>query len=314
MPSSSASPPAPAFQEHPTGENEPFASTLVGMTTTTQETHGILTVTSGLEAGQIVGLRQGATITLGRAVDCGVSFVDRGLSRVHAAVGWVGGKYLLQDEKSRNGTFVNGARIEQPVELQNGDRIALGAQTTLHFSLVSHDEEQALQRTYESAVYDGLTRVFNRRQLDARLAAMIEAAQRENSQLALVMMDVDHFKLVNDTHGHQAGDEVLRATARLLVNGVRRSDMVARYGGEEFVLVVRGADALAAGLMADGLRALIEATPIQIDSRSIRVTVSAGVASLDECSPPTAAALLRVADARLYQAKQAGRNRIVGPF
>jgi diguanylate cyclase (GGDEF)-like protein len=128
------------------------------------------------------------------------------------------------------------------------------------------------------------------------------------------MFDVDHFKKVNDTHGHQAGDEVLRTTARLLQAGVRRSDLVARYGGEEFVLVVRGADALTAGLIADSLRAHIAAAQVSFAGATISVTISAGVASLDECQPPTAEALIGAADARLYQAKQAGRNRVVGPF
>jgi diguanylate cyclase (GGDEF)-like protein len=252
-------------------------------------------------------------ISLGRSIECGVSFVDRGLSRVHATAEWFVSGYLLRDENSRNGTFVNGARLTRPTMLQNGDRIALGAQTTLHFSLVSRDEEQALRRTYERAVYDGLTRVFNRQQLDVRLGAMVEAAQREGTPLSLVMFDVDHFKQVNDTHGHQAGDEVLRATARLLADGARRGDTVARYGGEEFVMVLRGIDALGAAQLADTLRARIAALPVAIHDRTITITISAGAASLDECQPQAADALLRAADARLYRAKQSGRNRVVGP-
>ena len=315
MPSSSA-PSDPSFPDLPTGENEPFASTLVGMASpaATQETHGILTVTSGLEAGRVVGLAPGTAVSLGRAFDCGVCFADRALSRVHATVQWLAGEYVIQDEGSRNGTFINNSRIDASTRLRNGDRITLGPHTILHFNLVSAEEEKALQRTYESAVYDGLTKVFNRQQLDLRLLAMIETAQREAFALSLVIFDVDHFKRVNDTHGHQAGDEVLRSTARILLNGVRRSDLVARYGGEEFVLVVRGADAMAAGLIADSLRAHIESARFVVEGKSIAVTVSAGVAALDECQPPTAAALVRIADGRLYQAKEAGRNRVVGPF
>jgi two-component system, cell cycle response regulator len=275
---------------------------------------GVFTVASGIDAGRVLSIPtgQGQVSTLGRAPECTFPFDDVGLSREHAKVVVIGSEYVITDVASRNGTYVNDDRISKPVKLTQGDRVQLGS-TLLHFALVSAEEEEALKRVYEAAVRDGLTGVYNRKHLEERLAAELSFAIRNDTNLVVVMFDVDHFKRVNDTFGHLAGDAVLKTVAWVLSQGLRAEDMVARYGGEEFVVLARGIDLGTGTQVADRLRWNIGATPMNVGLQVIHVTASAGVASLTCCGPNRdRATLLGLADQRLYQAKQMGRNRVVG--
>ncbi|HEU4557784.1 MAG TPA: diguanylate cyclase [Longimicrobium sp.] len=156
---------------------------------------------------------------------------------------------------------------------------------------------------------DALTGVFNRRHLDAELALEWERARRFSRDLAAVMVDVDHFKAVNDGWSHATGDAVLRQVARLLRDGTRAVDVVGRYGGEEFLLVLVETPAERAALLCEKLRAGIEAHDWSSVAPGLRVTASFGVAGNTAADTP--AALLAAADACLYAAKHAGRNRVV---
>jgi diguanylate cyclase (GGDEF)-like protein len=177
---------------------------------------------------------------------------------------------------------------------------------------VSEDEEKSLRRMYEAALRDGLTGVFNRKHLEERLDAEIAYAHRRQTELSVVMLDVDHFKRVNDTYGHLAGDAVLKGVAETLLRTIRSEDVLGRYGGEEFVVVTRGIAVTGAHLLAERLRATLAATKIPFGPTLLTLTASAGVASLGCCGGRTdKTTLLSVADARLYRAKQAGRNRVV---
>ncbi|HWL85746.1 MAG TPA: GGDEF domain-containing protein, partial [Polyangiaceae bacterium] len=173
------------------------------------------------------------------------------------------------------------------------------------------------------ALYDGLTRVYNRKHLDERLDVEVAFAMRHGTELSVILIDVDHFKRVNDTYGHLAGDAVLRTTAQVMAHSLRHEDLLARYGGEEFVVVARGTSLDNAVLVADRLRNSIAATMVPFEEHLLHVTVSAGVASIRDCGPGATNAnvsdlpalktsLLSTADQRLYAAKQAGRNRVVG--
>ena len=273
---------------------------------------GVLTVLSGPETGRVVSVTP-AGVRLGRSEDCDLSFDDASLSRVHArALRLLGTQFFLGDEGSTNGTFVNGARLDRATELSDGDRIQLGTGTHLRFAIVDEAEEAALVRVYQSGRIDGLTGIANRAAFDERLDKELAFAVRHDSPLAVALFDVDHFKKINDTFGHPAGDEVLKSVAATLSRTLRTEDVVARYGGEEFVVVMRELDVGAARALADRLREAIAAHPVVAAGEAIRLTVSAGVASLACCAPEThKAALVGKADARLYLAKQGGRNRVV---
>lgn len=280
----------------------------------TDRRRGVLIVSAGTDAGRVLTIPAGELVTLGRAPDCTFPFDDASLSRKHARIIVIDSEYTFKDAGSRNGSFINDVRVSTATALRDGDRVQLGSSTVLRFSLVDEDEERSLRRVYDAAVRDGLTGVFNRKHLEERLDAEIAYAIRHDSPLSVVIVDVDHFKRVNDTFGHLAGDEVLKTVAALLAQGLRAEDVLARYGGEEFVIIARGLDGPHALQLAERARVTVAQTPILHADQSISVTASAGVASITCCGPaPDKAQLLGLADARLYQAKQAGRNRVIGP-
>ncbi|MBA2627727.1 MAG: GGDEF domain-containing protein [Gemmatimonadales bacterium] len=187
--------------------------------------------------------------------------------------------------------------------------ILLGVATAL--STVVVVRAQALRRL---SMMDRMTGVFNRGYFDERLGAELSRARRHEQPLALVMLDVDHFKAFNDRHGHAAGDAGLRALSTLIRHSLRRSDLVARYGGEEFVLVMPVTTAEQVVDKLESLRQAIAGTPIRLPRQqaSAQLTISAGIAVFPT-DGVTADELIDQADARLFQAKEAGRNRIVGP-
>ena len=274
---------------------------------------GIFTVVGGLETGRVLVIPKGVEVTFGRSDGATFRFDDASVSGTHARLACVVQKYVLMDAGSTNGSYVNDLRVTSPVTLADGDRVQLGSGTFLRFTLVSEDEERALRKMYDAALRDGLTGAFNRKHLEERLDAELAYALRHKTELSFVIFDVDHFKRVNDTYGHPAGDAVLKAVTQVLIAGVRTEDVLGRYGGEEFVVVARGIALPGACLLADRLRLNVCATPLRLGENVFSVTVSAGVASLACCQGKLdKATLLGIADERLYRAKQGGRNRIVG--
>ena len=161
----------------------------------------------------------------------------------------------------------------------------------------------------EQAVRDSLTGLFNRRYLDDALPRELQRAQREKYPVALVLADIDRFKRVNDTYGHQAGDIVLQALARLLKDNVRGGDLPCRWGGEEFVLVLPRMSLDHAMARADALRTSFAALRLELDGEPVRLTLSAGVAVYPEHGG-NVANLLQAADEALYAAKNGGRDRV----
>ncbi len=162
----------------------------------------------------------------------------------------------------------------------------------------------------ELATHDGLTGLYNHRTFYALLADELARAQRFSRPLSLLMLDIDHFKRVNDTHGHLAGDAVLKALGKLLHREVRGIDRVCRYGGEEITVILPETDIDAAAHVAERLRAAVEAQPFDANSEPIRLTVSIGVASFP-AHADSAETLVAAADAALYAAKRGGRNLVV---
>jgi two-component system, cell cycle response regulator len=273
---------------------------------------GVLLVSSGLDAGRVLPIPPDAIVTVGRTAECTFAFDDSSLSREHARIFFAAGAYVLKDNGSTNGSFVNDVRITTAKQLNDGDRVQFGSSTVLRFSLADADELAALERVYNAAIKDGLTGVYNRKYLEERLDAEIAYAVRQSTPLSIAILDVDHFKKVNDTYGHLGGDAVLKRVAEVLGETLRTEDVLARYGGEEFVVIARGLTVEHAVLMADRVRQQLAATVVPFDDKEIRVTASAGVASLACAAKPDKPSLLGTADGRLYRAKESGRNRVVG--
>jgi diguanylate cyclase (GGDEF)-like protein len=157
---------------------------------------------------------------------------------------------------------------------------------------------------------DPLTGVGSRRVLDERLQAAFHRAGEEGTAMAVLICDLDHFKRINDTCGHDAGDRALVAVARLLDAQRREGDLLCRYGGEEFTVLLEDSDGLTALRLAERLRQAVAALDLEVGGRRLPLSLSAGVASFPELHIKTAAELVLLADAALYRAKQAGRNRV----
>ncbi len=278
-----------------------------------QTVRAILTVISGASAGRVHSIGDGVTL-IGRAREAQLRFDEAGVSRAHARVTSLGGgRYLLEDLESTNGTFVGGARVEK-AELESGDRVNIGPHVTVSFSIVDSQAERMAHELYESAVRDTLTKAHNRRYFIERIGSEIAYARRHSTPLSLVLFDLDHFKRINDDHGHLAGDAVLREVAALVARMIRLEDVFARFGGEEFVVLTRGIEHEGAGRFAERLRVAIEKLEIVAEGAEHKVTISVGYATVSELSPTerNAEALIRLSDERLYTAKTAGRNRTCG--
>ncbi|MDH5490755.1 MAG: GGDEF domain-containing protein, partial [Myxococcales bacterium] len=272
---------------------------------------GVVVVLTGSRPGMLVPIEQGGELVVGRSSESTLALDDDSLSRRHARFFELQGQYFVQDLGSTNGTVVNGDPIEQPKALLDGSRIQLGLSTVLRFMLQNDQEFEAARRLYDSSVRDALTGLYNRHYFEDRLRAEVGYARRHGEDLSLLFLDADHFKRVNDTYGHAAGDEVLRSLGAYLLSTVRDEDIAARIGGEEFVILLRGIGSQGASGAAERLRAGAEALAIEHEGRSITITVSIGLCSLAEDDGiGSAAELLARADGALYQAKEQGRNRV----
>lgn len=259
--------------------------------------------------GRLVELNDGST-RLGRSFEVEARFEDDSVSRSHAEISVDRGHYFITDLGSANGTFVNGQRV-QSAALRDGCVIQLGSRVSFRFSLLEEDERQALGRLYELGHYDPLTRVHNRRFLGQHLSAELAFAERHRTSISVVLFDIDHFKRINDEHGHQVGDQVLERVASLAAQEIRTEDVIARYGGEEFMVVLRQTPVDGAAALAERIRRAVSGSRIETESASVEVTLSAGCASLACPGVSDVTELIRLADQRLYRAKGDGRDRVV---
>jgi diguanylate cyclase (GGDEF)-like protein len=268
-----------------------------------------LIVLAGPNVGEMYPV-EGAESFVGRGTNATIRLGDDSISRRHVRIVVDGKDVRIEDLGSANGTILNGERVTA-APLRDGDKIQLGSTTILKFTY--HDKlEEAFQRQmYDSALRDGLTKVFNKKHMLDRLTVEFAFARRHQTPLAVVMIDVDHFKNVNDTFGHLAGDHVLAKLAAAVQAILRTEDVFGRYGGEEFVVLCRDAAPLAAGIVAERIRATVEQTSFAHEGRAIAVTASLGVVGYPSVAANNPEELLRVADEALYDAKRSGRNRVV---
>jgi two-component system cell cycle response regulator len=220
-------------------------------------------------------------------------------------------------EKMRTGVFLLRRTVEQePLsagDVEFADTVIKSAVNAIEQAHAMEQAKADNARLEALAHTDPLTHLLNRRALTIRLVAELERVRRYNSPLTMLMIDLDHFKLVNDTCGHLVGDEVLRGIAGILQRSVRSVDMVARYGGEEFVIVLPETAEQGAVIFAERIRERVEQHHFAADrnkSGSVKVTVSIGVSAFPSPNVESAEDLFARADAALYRAKEAGRNKV----
>lgn len=247
-------------------------------------------------------------VTLGRDASCSFAIADGSVSRLHAHIEpRDSGGYRLSDLNSRNGTFVNGTRISRS-DLKDGDYLQLG-ECVFRFLAGGNVEAGYHDEIHRLTLLDPLTGVHNRRSLSEFLERELDRAARYIRPFAVILLDADHFKQVNDRHGHLGGDEVLKGLATRLRNLARAEDLVARYGGEEFAIALPETDLSDAVVAADRYRRAVAVSPFDFNGTGIELTVSVGAAAFEPGVP--GGDLLQTADGRLYEAKRGGRNRVV---
>ncbi len=271
-----------------------------------EERSAALICISGRSIGQMFVISQ-EEITLGRAPECDIFLDDEGVSRHHAKVIRKGDTLIVMDLGSTNGTYVDGERI-QVLTLTDGLKIQVGTATILQFRFQDEREAEfhSLMQTFKTR--DPMTNALNKRAFRLELDKEFGFAARHEQPLSMILFDLDHFKRVNDTYGHQAGDLVLRSVAESVTEAKRKEDIFARYGGEEFALLLRNTDLAHGFVVAERVRRAIEMMEVTHNGRRIPCTTSVGLAQRDEkmTGPED---LVEAADKRLYQAKRGGRNR-----
>ena len=283
---------------------EPQASPTGGV----KRDRAYLVVLAGASVGEMYKVEGDKTV-IGRGQKAQVRLLDDGISREHAQVVVEGNRIYLEDLGSTNGTFCNGLKVDRR-ELADGDKILVGSTTILKFTYHDNLDEIFQKQMYESALRDGLTKAFNKKYFTDRLESELTFALRHQSPLVLVMFDIDHFKKVNDTYGHQAGDLVLSELSTLLTAALRAEDVFARYGGEEFAVICRGTDLTQAQIVGERMRKAVETHRFTFEGTHIPVTISVGIAGLPDAAVKDATDLVARADKALYQSKHGGRNRV----
>lgn len=263
-----------------------------------------LVVIYGMELGKKFNL-ESPSILIGRSSKCDIQIDQESVSRNHCKLINTGKSVLVRDLGSTNGTYVNDMLVDEHV-LCDGDLIKIG-RTIFKFLSGGNIEHAYHEEIYRLTTVDGLTQIYNKRYFMEVLEREISRSHRYARELSLIMFDIDHFKKINDTYGHLAGDYVLKHLAAAIRTRIRREDIMARYGGEEFAIILPEIDLQHSFQLAEKIRILVERTAFEFERAIIPVTISLGLATSnnDIHSPDD---LIRLADEKLYEAKQSGRN------
>jgi len=247
-------------------------------------------------------------LRLGRDPDNELVLDDDGVSRRHARIERRSDRLVLMDVGSTNGTLLNDAELTGIAELHTGDRIQVGS--TIFKYLSGSDLEAAVhEQIFSNATTDALTGLRSKRHLTDELSREFSRARRYNRGFSLLMIDIDHFKAVNDCYGHQVGDIALRAVGSHLLSCLHPDDIAARYGGEEFVVLLQETRLAEAAAIAERICRSISELTISYRDVSLQVTVSIGCAEYSHADE-SEARLFERADQRMYAAKVAGRNTV----
>ena len=263
-----------------------------------------LVIISGPEMGRRIDLSY-EEVSIGRSDQCTVCVNSDLVSRRHAVINRVLGHFIVVDLKSTNGTFINDQRIER-AELKDGDLLRTG-KTVLKY-LENNLELEYMQHLLSLAAVDSLTGLHNKRHFDEVFGKEVARADQTQVPLSLIVLDIDHFKKINDNFGHPAGDAVLKHVASVVKGQIRPADTLCRVGGEEFALVLPQTPLNLATQAAELVRAAVESSACDVAGTIIPATLSLGVAQLAPGEGPEA--LYQRSDERLYAAKHSGRNRV----
>jgi len=270
---------------------------------------------SGAKLGKRYPLTENVSVC-GRSPQAQIVISEASVSRQHAQFLRLGDAYAVEDMKSSNGTFVNDTVTKGRVELSDGDIVRLGT-VLLKFFAQDNVDSIMHDKIYRMATIDAGTQIFNKQYLLDALESEFKFSRTYGRELSVIYYDLDHFKPVNDTYGHNAGDYILRESAALVKSIVRKDDVLGRFGGEEFVIILPSTEKRTAAELAERIRERHQAHGFMIESvdgagvkKQVRhtQTISIGVAELKD--EPTPVELLETADKKLYNSKQTGRNRV----
>ena len=250
-------------------------------------------------------------LIIGRAESCHICVEDRSVSKSHAKITLVAGEVHISDLQSTNKTIINGDIIEPlaPQKLKNNDQVKTG-NVIFKFLEEGNIESVSAAQTFDRTQIDSLTEIYNKGALEVKGVEFFRRAELLAAPLSLVTFDIDHFKKVNDTHGHAAGDYILKEVAAEIRNKlIRDNDFFARSGGEEFCLLLLGGEVGQAEDVAERIRTTIENHSFVFQNQPIPITVSAGV-STRVPEDTSWQDIFQRADKALYASKEGGRNKV----
>jgi diguanylate cyclase (GGDEF)-like protein len=248
-------------------------------------------------------------VVLGRGSDCDIQVDRDSVSRRHARVFRNGEQWMVEDLGSTNGSYVNDVPVQRSI-LRDSDFLKIGA-AIFKFLSGAGVEAAYHEEIYRMTIIDGLTGAHNKRSFLEFLEREIARCARHRRPLSLLMFDIDHFKAINDTHGHLTGDYVLKEMSKRLLGRIRREELLARYGGEEFACVLPETDNAGAMIFGEQIRRLVADEVFEYEGDRFPVTISVGVATVEGEDVDTTA-FIKMADDNLYRAKREGRNKVIG--
>ena len=266
-----------------------------------------LVVLSGKHSGKQFKLFRPKNV-FGRGHDADIVIADPKISRRHGAFIVKAGIVVVEDYASTNGTYIDEKRITKET-ICLLPRIRAGS-TYMRIDYKKPGEAQSEQALYQAANTDVLTQIPNRRAFVIRGQEELSFCKRNRSSLTVIMCDVDHFKKINDTFGHPAGDQVLKDLAEMLNKEMRTEDTLARYGGEEFIMLLRGSTENQALVLAERIREKVARKAFIYQHQKIPATLSIGICSRKCALINSLESMIQAADRALYQAKKNGRNQI----
>ncbi len=267
-----------------------------------------LVMVRGPELGRRITLNDDDSVTIGRDPESTIPLKHDSISRYHAKIEPFEGGHRVVDNMSTNGTYRNQHQVDGSALLSSGDYVQVG-DTILKYLSGDNIEAAFHEEIYRLTIEDSLTQIANKRALNEFLDKEFARAKRYQRDLSVIMVDLDHYKRVNDSYGHLMGDFVLRELAKIIGSRIRKDEMFARYGGEEFCIVLPEMNRDKGAPFAETLRGLIAAHSFEFEGTVLKLTASLGVAELvpemgryDD--------LVALADENLYRAKREGRNRV----